>query len=135
MEQKTSVWKGLLGAVIGSLPGIIVWIILGYFGYTAALVGVLLAFGIIFGYMKLGGAPDMLGVVICIITMVVGIYLGVHLSYSVSLYAWEPDLVGCVFGLYDKLLSRDALGGFFADLGLGYLFGFAGGFGTLRKIF
>ena len=44
--QSNSLVKGVFGAVLGSLPGIILWIIVAYLGYTTAIVGFVMACGI-----------------------------------------------------------------------------------------
>ncbi len=125
--------KGIIGAVLGSLPGIILWIVLGYFNIISGWAGMLIAFGIMIGYTKLGGELTTAGGIVCFFWALVSIYLGVHLSYSAQLYMWQPDPQIAVFGLYGWLIKRDLLGSFLGTLGLGYLFGLGGIIGMLRK--
>lgn len=42
--------KGLLGAVIGAIPGMLIWIILGKIGFVFSAVGILIGLGIIMGF-------------------------------------------------------------------------------------
>ncbi len=125
--------KGLLGAVLGSIPGLALWVILGYFNIFSAYAGLVIAFGIMIGYSKLGGDVTAAGVVLCIAVLLVTIYLGVHLSWSAQIYEWQPDLQMAVFGLYDWLHKRGLVGSFFGDLGMGYLFGILGAVGVIRR--
>ncbi len=134
MENNTSLGKGALGAVIGSLPGLIVWVILGYFGWTVGYVGLLIAFGIMFGYTKLGGELSKTGGIICIAVMLVTIYLGVHLTFSVYLMEMRPNLglFECVFNLFDYIAD---MSGFLKTLLIGYVFGILGASGMLKQMF
>ena len=132
--QSNSLVKGVFGAVLGSLPGIILWIIVAYLGYTAAIVGFVIAFGIIFGYSKLGGPLNGAGVAVCITVMIVALYAGVHLSWSAMLYPVHPSIPNVVFGLYGYLSKYDLIGDFLGSLGMGYLFGLLGGVGTITKM-
>lgn len=132
--QNKSIAKGILGAVLGSLPGIILWIIVAYLGYTAAIVGFVIALGIIFGYSKFGGPLNGAGVAVCIAVMVVALYAGVHLSWSAMLYPIHPSIPSVVFGLYGYLSKYSMIGDFLGSLGMGYLFGLLGGVGTISKM-
>lgn len=42
--------KGLIGAVIGAIPGMLIWIILGKIGFVFSAVGILIGLGIIMGF-------------------------------------------------------------------------------------
>ncbi|MDE6787885.1 MAG: hypothetical protein K2J47_01005 [Ruminococcus sp.] len=42
--------KGLLGAIIGAVPGMLIWIILGKIGFVFSAVGILIGLGIIMGF-------------------------------------------------------------------------------------
>ncbi len=134
MEENTSLGKGILGAIIGSLPGVILWVILGYFGFTAAIVGFVIAAGIIIGYGKGNGPLNTAGLVSCVVIMIVAVYLGVHLSWSAVFFEWNPNLIDSVFGLYRHLALRDLAMDFAKSLGMGYLFAFLGGAGMLGKM-
>ncbi len=133
MENNTSLGKGILGAVIGSLPGLILWVILGYFGWTVGYVGLLIAFGVTFGYMKMGGEMSKAGAAVCIVTLLVTIYLGVHLSWSMYLFDMRPNLgLGtCIFGLFDYIIDA---GEFVKSLLIGYVFGILGASGVLKQM-
>ncbi len=134
MGGNTSLAKGILGAVLGSIPGIILWIIVAYFGYTAAIVGFVIAFGIIFGYSKLGGPLTDGGVAVCIIVMIIALYAGVHLSWAAMLYDIHPSITKCIFGLYGYLDKYNLYENYFKSMGMGYLFGLLGGIGTITKM-
>lgn len=44
-----TILKGVAGAVVGAIPGMLVWILLGKLGFVFSLVGLLIGFGILVG--------------------------------------------------------------------------------------
>ena len=121
-EQRSyPVLPGLVGALLGSIPGILAWIILGQVGFIAGICGWLMIRGAIFGYTKLAGGIDrrgeILSTVVALLMPIVSEYLGLavslyrsfHASYgvtvgeaiaSVPLYLAEPDVLrGIIFSL------------------------------------
>jgi hypothetical protein len=112
---------GIVGALIGSIPGIICWVILGQVGFIAGICGWLMIRGAIFGYTKLAGGIDRRGeiisTIVALLMPIVSEYLGLavtvyrtfHESYgvtvsealsSVPLYLSEPDVIqGMIFSL------------------------------------
>ncbi|MBE6850132.1 MAG: hypothetical protein E7504_00090 [Ruminococcus sp.] len=135
MYESSSLPKGILGAVIGSIPGIALWVLLGYFGYTAAIVGAVVALGILFGYDKLGGTLDKQGLIACIVVMLLAIYAGVHLTWAVVVNQVLQDLVISITQLHTILLATDLEFEFLKDLGLGYLFSLLGAASLIAKAF
>ncbi|MBE6862532.1 MAG: hypothetical protein E7497_06525 [Ruminococcus sp.] len=79
--------KGLVGAIVGAIPGMLVWIILGKMGYIAVLCGILLAFGSVFGYnfmTKKGNLSLGIGVGICIAVLVIAVFFAEKI-----VWCWE----------------------------------------------
>ena len=108
------VLPGLIGALLGSIPGVLAWVILGQVGFIAGICGWLMIRGAIFGYTKLAGGIDrrgeILSTAVALLMPVVSEYLGLavsiyrnfHESYgvtvseaisSVPLYLSEPDVL------------------------------------------
>lgn len=82
-----TILKGIAGAVIGVIPGMLVWIVLGKLGFVASAVGLLMAGGIIFGYSlmtKKGEVPIAISIAICAVVMIVSIYLAERIGWT-----WE----------------------------------------------
>ena len=115
------VLPGLIGALLGSIPGVLAWVVLGQVGFIAGICGWLMIRGAIFGYTKLAGGIDrrgeILSTAVALLMPVVSEYLGLavsiyrnfHESYgvtageaisSVPLYLAEPDVLrGIIFSL------------------------------------
>lgn len=65
---------GVLGAVGGSLLGVLLWVLIGYVGFIAGLAGfVILKFALV-GYQKLSGNLDKKGAVFCLVLAVFMIF-------------------------------------------------------------
>ncbi len=70
--------KAVLGAVVGALPGFILWILIGKVGFVAAICGSVLAMGTIAGYTfmtKDNFFPQKYGVIICIAVIVIAVFM------------------------------------------------------------
>lgn len=80
-------FKGLLGAVIGAVPGMILWIILGKIGVVASVVGMLISAGIIFGFSFMTKDASLnAGIVIAIC---LGVFLVAMLLSEKIVWTWE----------------------------------------------
>ena len=73
---------GVIGAMVGAIPGFLLLLFLGKIGYVAALSGAVLAGGAFFGYglaTSKNDAPDSAGLIICVIVCIIAVYLGVRI--------------------------------------------------------
>ena len=71
-----SILKGVLGAFLGALIGSIPWVLIYMFGYLASIGGILIGMGAVFGYKKLSGRVG----VACVVSAVVFAALMVPLA-------------------------------------------------------
>ncbi len=81
-------WYGLLGAFLGSLPGMTVWIILGRFGIRSMILGFFLAAGTVWGYGRMTRRRPLRrgwGILICTVIMTVSVYLTQRIIWTWSL--------------------------------------------------
>lgn len=81
------VLKAILGAVIGALPGMFLWIIIGKVGFIAAICGTLLAGGTVCGYIfmtKDNFLPQKYEVIICVSVVVIGVFIAEKI-----VWCWE----------------------------------------------
>jgi len=150
ISSQGSMPMAVLGAVIGSIPGIVLWIILGQIGFIAAIAGAVIAGGTIMGYTKIGKREiigDKAGKIICVIIVIVAIYASIHIDTTFSVLRevkndamWklkfcltyhEKDVTFSTVSkhLY-KVCEPNALKINFA---VGYGLGILGAFGVLRK--
>lgn len=92
---------GIIGALIGSALGMVVWCIFGALGYISWLGGLALAAGAFFGYMIGARTIGKLGMMLIVIILAGSVYVGNRLSYSIDLYREFQDFKEEDAGFYD----------------------------------
>ena len=141
-SQPANPVMGILGAIVFSLIGCAVWIIIGKLGYISYLGGIAMAFSTIFGYHLFGKKFDTLGLIISIVIVLVMVLVS-----NMFIYTWEllsqPGMeealsqlgyngfFGLFFGLFDLMKQVDLhagldgidsmTGGFISDLIFSYI--------------
>lgn len=84
--RQENVIAGIVGALLGSLLGVLCIVILSQAGYVAALSRVIMAVGVLKGYELLGGRLTKKGIVISIIIMLGMTYVGDRLDWAIALH-------------------------------------------------
>ncbi len=140
--QESKPLMGILGAILFSLIGCAVWILIGKLGYISYLGGVAMAFSTIFGYHLFGKRFDVLGLITSIVIVLIMVLLSNMVIYTWQLVS-EPEIAealsllgyegffGVLFGLFDLMKQFDLLTGlegidsmtgtFISDLVIGYI--------------
>lgn len=142
ISQPANPVMGILGAIIFSLIGCAVWILIGKLGYISYLGGIAMAFSTIFGYHLFGKRFDTLGLIISIVIVLIMVFVS-----NMFIYTWEllsqPGMeealsllgyngfFGVFFGLFDLMKQVDLhtgldgidsmTGGFISDLIFSYI--------------
>lgn len=142
ISQPANPVMGILGAIIFSLIGCAVCIIIGKLGYISYLGGIAMAFSTIFGYHLFGKKFDTLGLIISIVIVLVMVLVS-----NMFIYTWEllsqPGMeealsllgyngfFGVFFGLFNLMKEVDLhtglegidsmTGGFISDLIFSYI--------------
>mgnify|MGYP000490268037 CR=1 FL=1 len=132
ISQPANPVMGILGAIIFSLIGCAVWILIGKLGYISYLGGIAMAFSTIFGYHLFGKRFDTLGLIISIVIVLVMVFVS-----NMFIYAWQivsepgieealdvsflggdvlamvssPVFFGVFFGLFDLMKEVDLYAG------------------------
>ena len=162
-SQLVPILKAALGAIVGAIPGVILVILVAKMGFVASLCGAVMAIGIFAGYTfmtKDGEIDTKIGLLICAIVMLIGIYLAVRTSWCLEIASLLQDQFGITKGsltseessiLYEILGIRDisfseissefsvllekcdAKGDFIGSLAENAVFAALGGIGTFAK--
>ena len=74
---------GTVGALLGSLIGVLAIVILSRIGVYSAISGLIMAVCVIKGYELLGGRLNTAGIVICSIIMLLMVYVGDRVDWSI----------------------------------------------------
>lgn len=88
-RKKENVILGLIGALIGTIPGIILWVIIGQLGYIAALCGALISLGALLGYAFFGKRFSTGGMIISGLIIILATFLAICLNYTVYIMRYQ----------------------------------------------
>lgn len=139
-ENNDSYVTGFVGALLGAILGAIAWGLLWSFGYIASIIGFVIGWLAEKGYNLLHGKQAKGKIVILLLSVVIGVFLGTFLGETFS-------LVGMIRSgeLYDvtyadipwviSILLSDAeyLGAIIGDILMGLLFAALGIFSLVRR--
>lgn len=105
--------KGVLGAVLGAIPGIILIILVARMGFIASICGAVMAIGIFFGYSLLtknSALEEKTGLIICAVVMIIGIYFAVRTSWCLEISSFLQKDMGIKPGEVDSEILYEFLG-------------------------
>lgn len=125
-EEITNPVLGFAGAVIGSLPGCALWLILGRVGFIAGIAGFAIMTGAMFLYRKFGGGLERGGMIICAIVTVIMIFCTNCADYGISVYKLFTDAgyvisAGEIVMMLPSIIADpEIIGGFILNLLVGY---------------
>ena len=94
---------GLVGALLGSLVGVVRIIIFSQLGYVAALSGVIMAVCTLKGYEMLGGKLTKRGVIASCIIMFIMVLLSYQIDTAIALYSLDDYKELGFFGCFRLL--------------------------------
>lgn len=125
--KKVNTPLGILGALVGSLIGIIAWVVIYKLGYIAGITGFIMAFGCFKGYQMLGGRMDKKGVWISLGISIVMLAVAEMISLGLEIYTVYGEYVSLslidAFRLLPYMLGEgEVLGAVVEDLLFGYVF-------------
>ncbi len=85
---------GIIGALLGSLVGAAVVLLVARLGYISALASALMGFAVVFGYKKLGKKLSVFGAIICAIIAIVMTYVVFRVDCAWDLFNAFEDVGG-----------------------------------------
>lgn len=140
MKEPSNPITGIVGAVIGSLLGVALWIIIYHLGYIASLAGLAIIICAFKGYEILGRSLDKKGVIITSVIALVMVFVANHMAWTVECYLEIKDYFEVSFNetlkwMPDLIKEADAVKEYISDLGFGYLLTLIGGVSTIVSKF
>ena len=111
LPEKSNVLLGLVGAVIFSLIGCAVWVLIGSLGYISYIGGLALSFLTITGYKVLGKKFDAPGIIICLIVIALAVFASNVFTEALSIAIDEEAMAVAKLLGYNSF--SDILFGFF----------------------
>ena len=133
---KENVLLGAVGALAGTLIGVICIVITGKLGYVSALCGVVMGVCALRGYQMLGKAMSKKGIIIKLIIMVIMIYVSNWLTYAITVAdVYDVDILTAFQATPEIIRMEEVASAFYKDLVMLYLFTALGAFSTIKKCF
>ena len=84
-SEKSNLLLGIIGALIGSLPGVALWMIVIQGHWIVGACGIVIFLGAMKGYGMLGKTVDTKGVVVCTLITIIAIFLANDFGLRLSL--------------------------------------------------
>ena len=89
--KKSNVVAGAVGALLGSLIGVLALVIISRIGFYSGLSGLIMGVCVIKGYELLGGRLNKAGIVISCVIMVLMIYVGDRIDWAIVIMEAYSD--------------------------------------------
>ncbi len=77
---------GIVGALIGTALGLVVWCLIGMAGYISAIGGLALVAGAFFGYLLCAKDIGKTGMLIVGVLVVIAVFIGTRLTYAIDMH-------------------------------------------------
>lgn len=125
-EKHTNYAAGIVGAFLGSLPGLALWLIFAQMGKIAAITAFALVVGSLYGYKKLGGKLNVVGILVSLAISAAILYVSDYTDIAIQIfnaYHSEYDISFFdSFRLVPKALQDSEINSaFLYNLGMGYV--------------
>lgn len=135
--KKGNLLTGIVGAFIGSLIGVIVFVLIGQLGYIAAISGIVMAVCTLKGYELLGGKISIAGVISSCVIMAIMVWFSTNLDLSIAISTEFEMSVFDSFKLLPQVLgmSSELEMAYFGDLLIAYLLTAVGAVPTIISLF
>lgn len=125
--KKSNYFAGIVGALLGSLAGAVLWIIIYQLGYIAAIAGLVSLVCAVKLYEKFAGKLNAFGIIISIIASIImlliaeNICVAIELYRSFNSYGIPYDFFECFRLVPEMLQEPEVRKAVIGDMVLGYL--------------
>ncbi len=135
-EKSENVVFGSVGALLGSLVGVLSIVVIGQLGYVAAISGVILAVCTLKGYEKFGGKLSKMGVMISIAIMAAMVIFGNRLDWAVAIaMEFDQNIFDAFAAVSDIVDLVDARSDYNLNLFMIGIFALVGSFSPIKSAF
>lgn len=136
-QKKGNMLTGIIGALLGSLIGVVVFVLIGQLGYIAAISGIVMAICTLKGYELMGGKISAPGVIVSCAIMAVMVWFSCSLDFSISIAAELDAGVFEVFRVLPELFGEisELFASFIGNLAIAYLLTAVGAVPTIIGMF
>lgn len=130
---------GIAGAILFSLAGVALWVLVNRLGYVAAICGLVLMVCAFKGYEKFSGKLDTAGILVCVAVAILMGLVSQYVCIGLDIYEVFSDygvgLLECMRAVPGFLFDPELelLSAYLPDLLFGYLFMAVGSFSFVRN--
>jgi hypothetical protein len=139
-EKNEDIVKGIIGALIGSLAGVVAIVLLDLVGFVASAAGVIMGVCTITLYEKFAGSISKKGIVVCAVVMVIMTLVAENLAFAIAIYKALKQIgidtsIWRVFTHLYSLMSGGYIevGNYVLNLVLVYVFTALGAYSVIKK--
>lgn len=139
LSKKSKLLPGIVGALLGSMIGCVVYFFLWQVGYIAAIAGVVTALCAFKGYEMLGGVVDKKGVFACIAAILFSVYFANRLVWTYYAYTVYQEIglgfFDCFRHIKEIIELNDAAASYYGYMALAYVMTVLGSFSSVVGAF
>ena len=140
-KKEQNIPLGTVGAILGSMAGAILIILLDRIGYVASISGLVMAIATVYLYQKFAKGISGKGIAICVVIMIVMVLIAENIACSIAIVdklaklGYDNYSVGDIFNNFFRLLAEGYIDSevYFGNLALVYLFTALGAFGVIKS--
>lgn len=138
-ENDSNIVTGVVGATLGALLGVALWVIVSMMGYIAGICGVAMLLAGFKGYELLGGTLDTKGMVTCVLISIIMIFVAVNVSLIAEIIKEFGYATTQRVGFWNVLnlawTDAETRRSLIFELIMGYVLYFISGFTYIKKAF
>ena len=141
-KKTTNMAAGIVGALFGSLLGVICWVLIYQLGYIAGITGFVMVVCCMKGFELLGGKLNRVGVLLSILIAIVMLFAAEYLCVGIEIYKAFRDISdvsimqairAIPFYLTDSPVAEELRNGMLRDLAMGYVFAILASISFIRQ--
>lgn len=124
-DKKVNYFGGIVGAFLGSLVGVVLWVIIYHMGYIAAVSGLAFAICTIKGFEMFGGKLNVPGVIISLVIAVGMLYIAENIAFALEIFnefgsMYEITYFDAYRSIPDFMIEPEVKAAVYKDLAMGY---------------
>ena len=139
LSNKSKLIPGIVGALLGSLLGCVVYFLIWQLGYIAAVAGLVTAVCAFKGYEMLGGALDKKGVFVSVIVVILATFFANQLVWAYDAYSVFKEegvtFFECYRAIGPLITELDLTREYYGNLAVAYLMTILGSIGLIINAF
>lgn len=139
LSKKSNLIQGVVGALLGSLIGCVVYFLIWQIGYVAAIAGLITAVCTFKGYEMFGGVIDKKGAFACIIVILFSVFFANQLVWAYEAYSvlkeYDVSFFDCFRAVKDIVSeSSELTGQYYGNLVMAYLMTALGSYRSIVNV-